>query len=547
MRKLEIKLYCLFLIFLFVTISCTKVEDGVVVPDALPYSLTTEDNVYAKGFNFSIAMTYDSLFESDHLEWLKFCVDSSLYRNYVKAKCNFFLGMPYIDDEITFNNIKYKDVKYIEFFPKKIDGNNNGSLDEVFLLEYPDSIVLQMHDHKVSSNIPYFSHSFLREDNHILNSVALWNHPVDSTQYIVLLKSNRLIWSKAKSCDTLIYLDIKTKKIRSTPIGASISGMANLYISNDTLLILFSNYPRNYHPTYLGFDDCHSYVIAYKSDGSILWADTTSNSSENTGASFLRTGLNNTTAIILSDYKTNKYKLKIIDNHTGKYLNEVVCENLIPYTFNKVDKRNEMIFFKDNKLIAYDTSLHLIRTKEFPFGFYLHWHKIGMITNYFNYKEKEPKIDLNSNGANDFLMTNIKNQLLLIDGKTFDILFATPPFSTEIHFGIVRKKNSPPNLVIVSDDYFYRFTFSKTSLFVIFNAYIKDFINYFLILLLLIIIIFSYYKIYYFSFLFKLLNSKSKTQGVIIFSSVYNKQGLSLEKRLKSINNKSIEILSLER
>lgn len=533
-----------------VLLSCTKVEDDIVVPDALPYSAKLCEKVNAKGYNFSIAITYDSLNETDHLELLKVCVDSSLYRNYVKAKCVYFLGLPGSKevDEITLNNIKYKDAKYIEIFPRQADGNNNGSLDEVLLLEYTDSIVLQMHDHKVSSNIPYYSNVFLREDNHILLPVAFWDHPIDSTQYIVLLKSNRLIWSKAKTCDTLIFFDIKNKNIVKTPVGANVFSKDEFIYSTDSILILYSFATQNNHPKYKGFDDDHCYLIAYRSDGSIIWADTTSDIKSQVNSRFLiEKKRNKFTLEAKEDIANNTQRMLIIDNNNGNILREKESELLKPFISNSINNQIEYIFYSDNKIIAFDSLLNITNSKTLLVNLQINYDKIGIISNNYSYKEKEAKVDINSNGANDFLITSTKNQLLLIDGKTFDILLATPPFKSEINYGIIRNKGSSPSIFICSNDEYSNYSIEKTEFFTIIKAYLKDIYLFFLILLLVVVIFYSFFKISYLTHLYKLLNNKNWNQGIIVFTSVLKQYRKNQEPQLKSINNKALEIYALEK
>ncbi|TAL68550.1 MAG: GHKL domain-containing protein [Bacteroidetes bacterium] len=543
-----------FIFFLLCTagwlalVSCTKIEKGTIVPESLPYLFNSfsYDSIDSK---ISLAITYDSTNKVDQLDWHRYFADSTT--RYEKLNAVTLLDISDIGvNQVSFKKSDYKGVENILLLPQKIDGNNNGTLDEMYLVEYPDSVIFQVHDHKISSNVPYFRTSFGREDGHYIVFISLWHQSVLHQNFVVLRKSNRLVWKKSKTPDTLLFVNLNTGKIAKTPIGACFMPSPET-ISYDTNIVLFSNAVQNGH-IYGGFDDYHYYLIAFRSNGTIAWADTIADIRKSEFGGFFP-NINVRKDIFVSIARkrldlAHRNINFIIDNSTGFIKKEFNQSEYYKYSFNLIIKykNNGLLLFDNENILELDSSFTINRKIEFPYNLGRYHSTLISERHVQFYMEYKLKADLNNDGKEDFLLTTDMNQIILIDGETFEILAATKSYKSDLSFGIVRGKKTN-SLVIAQGGAMEFYKVSSTPFLTRLEPH-RD-----ILYGLLIFFIFmpfgtiAIYKIAYLSKLFQLQITKSETQGIAIFSKSWMPKKKFKGYRLKKLNYRLCDILGFQK
>ncbi len=537
-----------FLIFLIAgglfLSSCTKVVEDEIIPKSAPFFLDSSPSNYLKS-KISLAITYDSSKKVDQLDWHRFITEPDKNNDIFRAYTIFMepgVGV----DQISFKTSIYKDALNISLIPVKLDLNGNGNLDEMFIIEYPDSIVFQAHDHKINSNVPFFRFTTGREDGHYLVFLTLWHNTSNNHNIVVFRKSNRLVWKYAKTSDTLIFLDCTVNKVYKLPTGAAFLSNANIIV-NDSILILESHAPRNGH-TGGGFDDFHYYLVAFRSDASIIWADTLIKREKDESATFYRNIGNGNELFVVTNNSnqksTNKYL--IIDKFTGKLLRQIKLPDLASsFSLPPIEKDNQYYFFYSNgKVLITDKRFNKFSNKQLSFSTSNNNEPLIGEKRLEILKEFEPKVDFNGDGIKDFVVTTKLNQIAILDGKNFSLIAATKPFKSEVAFGIVRTKTE--NILYVANEGFLiDYRLSPTPLMTRLEPYREIIFGALIVFLFIPFGTWSFFKFFYLNKLYRLLISRSETQGIIIFTKGWKFSKQLRDVELKSINEKACEIIGM--
>ena len=505
--------------------SCVRVDDGMVVPDSLPYSFEkiADNTIYSE--ESYLNTYYDSTSKCDHLECFYTFPDSALHQDLIKAYCLFTKGNPIFDqDQITFKYSDYKDAERILRLPIRKDFNRNGNGDESFLVFYRDSIRLQIHDHKIESNIPYYTHTFTREDGHLVFFLGYWQ-PDDNTRYLMLRKSNRLVWEKSKSVDTNFFIDPGRNIIKAQPFGVAYLPI-NIPLENydyyDEYLYCQNGISKNRHD-YNGLTDYNSYLFKMDKDLNILWLDTLYKAGSPENVLFLYKQASGDVLVGYQDYSgNNNCNIFKYDGRTGiKNITDTI--KFHPEQEQYTIYLNDSIYIIQKNLVKiYNENFKLLSEGDFPAPIVLIYSHIGLHEVLPIFKRARPKVDINHNGSLDFLLTIGRNQLAFIDGKDFEILAATQPFENALKYCVSRNQNADCNVTVIDGLRTITYGITETP----FETMIKPHLTLALIFLLAILGIpplgYSIYKIIYFRKLYSILSSGSDTQGIAIIKKVVN-------------------------
>ncbi|GEM_PF-6990344 len=533
----------LFCVFVFALASCVKVENEKIITESLPYKYTEIQHDTIAGSINKIAVFYDSLHQSDFFEVLTI-FDKPQDNNI--AYCIYCEGFPSFDqDQITFTYDKYKNVKNFIMLPVRYDYNGNKTGDEAFLLVYSDSVVLQIHDHHVSSNTPYFKHKFLLENGHKILFLGQWLVS-DTLNYLVFRKMNRLTKHRFKEPDSLIFINVRKNFVKTIAVGVPtrfVSYMSNPFLLKDTILTLQSWNPRNGHH-FGNLKDYNAYLLGIDRSFHIKWVDTLFTRNEPQTMTFNYFDSKNDLFYLQKSTWENPDSLTIfkVNKNTGEMQptgHKVLADNIVSEIFRY---QNGFISHTANEIIIYDSLFKVIKRKKLPVS-------IKNINNSIGYDKLETKlptnrlnVDINKDGFPEILVVAGDNQLVVIDGKILNILAASKPSEGFFSATIVRIQNNGYYLSVGGKDFYIKYKLEKQSFLTRLSAYFNlIFVVIFLLFILPLILIISY-RLLYLTKLFRILTVKSNFQGVAIYSSGALRQKI----HLKKYNDKYLEILQLD-
>lgn len=522
--------------------ACTKVEDDIIIPESVEYKKELIYNYLDKNCTITLGVSYDSAEKSDIADYMKVFEKQEALKKRGRAVHIQHYGSGYAPDQVTFKNSLYFDAEEFYFIPKRFDINKNGTLDIFFCITYKDSFVVQLHDHKISSNDPFQKHILSREDYHILFFLGLWQNPATKNVIGCFVKTNRLVWKKAKVPDTLIFINFTKNELNKQPTGACFYSTPD-FVCYDSVLVLLAKISKNNH-RYRDMDDYHSYLIGLNENAEMLWCDTLSDVTDQTNNSFLwflRNG-KHCTIISSKQKKTGHWEHKIIlyDIKNGYKLRQKYINNNMIMAYYIPGNSNEILLISENKIYKCDTNLNVRYLNDIP----VNWARL--VEESFSHinptiVDFESKIDLNNNGYKDYLITTFKNQILILDGKDYKIIAATNPYPSFMDAICVRDKSGTYRFMVSYGTKMEIFTFVKTHLVE------RALVNLDIILPIFIVFIFipfSYFTIkkilYYFS-LYMVIASKSNTQGIIILKKNLLNNGFDILK----LNQKACELLQI--
>ncbi len=220
------KIY-LLLILSILLISCTRIDNEFIYPDSTPLSL-----VPVPLFHFNIKSEKVQIESIPYRDSISiFMLNAfNLYDEKFKSVTLFSIGDPqYFIEQVNFLRKKYGTAQNIYLVPFIDDFNKNGSIDQVFLIDYEDSAVVQIRDqlHQMYPSSPstdindeYINYTIYKGNGFKINFFFTWIIS-DTNAYLVFNKNNRITASKTKEPDTLFFFNPYTLHLKklSLPIG----------------------------------------------------------------------------------------------------------------------------------------------------------------------------------------------------------------------------------------------------------------------------------------------------------------------------------------
>ncbi len=545
---------------------CVKIEQGEINIDSPQYTF-----VSIPLFNFRIPNTITTFytfphpkFQIDYLYQTLYYCDSS--ENILKFFSTFQLGYPRLaQDQSNFKFNEYASVNAIFQLNVLDDFNNNGFLDEVFQVEYPDSSVIQVRDHYIALNPKsrkerlsdvLFNHSihknkvltnFQKEDKHKIHFLFYWR-PNENKKYLVFNKENRIVSKKNKDLDSLLILDVTNGKITSlcsmVPYGLIENYNGEVILGKRVLLI--SGAPLNghnwdslkdynYYTAFLNYDEKSGIklenikkILDYK-NFEILSA-----TFKNDKNLFIIRGqiVNGYHQV----YYLEKYDLKNLKKLSKVKINWRASQYLFYYRNKDLFK-----FYFENEAFILNTRDNSITKEKLPVNLNLSYD-FGGISPSNNYMPKDLRfrIDVNNNGSMDLFITTKENQLICMDGRTNEILAASKKYNGTINWSVGRVQDGKVVVIVYYNDFAESFTLGKNSILTRINVYLPT-LTILILLFLIPTLLYLLYRLYLTTLFLYVFTQKNNHIGFAILRKVYFGDKIALLKS-NSIFRKNLNL-----
>lgn len=503
-------------------VSCARVEDGVLLPDSLPYSFDEIESHDIQSEYAFLNSVYDSSTGCDYLDYFRVLPDSALHNKSSKAYADYKLGSPIFDaDLITFKKSDYEEVEYFVKLPFRKDFNGNGTPDDAFIIYYSDSARLQIHDHKINSNEPYFKRKFNKEDGHLTYYKGYYQPPAGG-KYIILRKTNRLLWKKSKTPDTLFFIDPGANFVKREPIGASptiISDQYGFFESHSKYLIFKSLNHKNRHD-YNGLSDVNEYLIFFDQSLNLFRVDTIYRSGQARIPIFHLSADSDRVWIGYQNFLEPNDHIDVIRYNPRRSEDTLIKTIKHRNNYPSIFQCRDFYYLGDGKEIKiYDKNFNLLKTRSLQLSLTSKgkWNSAVQIDDILRRNTFNPTIDVNGNGVEDLLGIVGESQICFIDGKTLKPLAALNPIESNFNYAVIRTQNESFFIAVSYDNRLLKYTVKKTPLLAMIKPHLTFVAFLWLIALAIPVTAYGAYRIVYFAKLFGVLSSGSEFLGVAAF------------------------------
>lgn len=473
MRQKKILMFVILLPAIF---SCTKVENGYIVPQSAPYRLNTLNNAeFSIKFNQAkqiLSVKYDN-------QWV-FQSLLSEYDTTTKYKIFSLLifGYPwsYIE-QVNFPVRQGEPLESVFMIPLIDDFNNNHTVDQIYFVVYKDKYCLQLRDQikliypssQSIENNDLFKELVISEkgiNGFKLYFKGIWKYS-GKKAYILFQKSNRLLATSSKETDTLIFINPYNLKIKKLPflIGNFINSNGFLEYTSLSYPLLFEDEARipyltapvkNGHNFDKLFNDFNQYLITFDTSLNAIVVDTLWAYMDKSIIVAMFCNSNNFYLIKLSNIEqdANSFYLYQYSFKDSKLISTKKIE--FPYDFHfflsTVEKQTAYLFSSNELVLLNLNNLTYIK-KKLPFNIEVKYKSPQIIK-----EEVLPSfyfsnfIDLNLDGSKDLICLTAQNQLVGYDFVNQKILFASEALQYPYDFSVGYSNNKSPIFLIKSND-----------------------------------------------------------------------------------------------
>ncbi|MCX7909650.1 MAG: HAMP domain-containing histidine kinase, partial [Ignavibacteria bacterium] len=449
-------------LFGFIFLSCTKIENGFVIPSSTPYLLNPLGIKELSSPNQEINQVLTANFSDSFWVFQRLISVEPQTENYFAKSLIFYNYPSFYVEQVNFQKNENKNLKEVYFIPLFDDFNGNGSLDQIYFLCYDNFYSIQIRDQmklkypitKSPNNDDLFKEIWLSTRNEngfrVLFS-GIWKIS-EKLVYLLFQKTNRLTSISSKEQDTVFAFNPYTGKIEkkvSLPPGYffdkhSLCTDANYFslkkVFKGSTLVYVTLNVKNGHNFNNLFNDFNRYFILLDSTLNIVNYDSILVHLENARIlGCFSDGENFCIIKELLDSKSNsKFLIKKYSFENGKLTS---IENFkFPNDFAPVffmNHSNKIIFVGVNEIITLDKI-----TKNYKKTFLQNALNPGINMNsilpfHFKYsKQFDFFTDINKDGFEDILCQNKQNQLIGFDVKNNKVLFASESYKKFLDYSV---------------------------------------------------------------------------------------------------------------
>jgi len=522
---------------------CTQIENDYVTPDSAPYKFSS---IQQFSFDIPDANCYFFSFPSNHyqIDYLyQFVFFENNNHKILKAFSNYLLGYPFFDrDQSNFILDQYSNVKKIFQIPYIEDFNGNGSPDEIFQIEYEDHTVVQIRDHWVPLNDTtgridvtdiideysissensidsntIFSNTITKEDNHTIRFTGVWK-PAPNKTYLVFNKDNRIVRKKYKDLDSLIFIDPRRREVRKietqVPLGCFTTDNSNIISSQ--YLLLKSGAPKNGHNKGQ-FKDYNEYLFVLDTNFNLKYIRQLVEYGKINRVQFFSTDKNYGYLIMKnSDNAPNYSYIEKIDLATGQTIKSKEIYFLDDfYALSVLEHNDNLFFYSGSTRLIINKITFETKTEKMPVDLHIVYTHSGLHTPEITVKEISFKGDINQNGFPDVFITSKHNQLLCIDGKTNEVLAASPIYQKPFNWAIARAQHGNLLVATAEQTSSKSYLIEKTPFWTRVLTHYSEF-QIAGIFLFIPVLAYFIYRFYIISILILLLTQKSRNNGICL-------------------------------
>jgi hypothetical protein len=422
-------------------IACEKIDNDIVLPESLPMQLIPLEKRFINENHYLQSLV---VFDSSRNEDVAILLEQSkIFLQDESALAIAFLTKDIYNcfDQINFMKTHYKELQQVHLLPFYKDINNNGSKDICFFLDFEDSLAVGVFDIILPKNERWIRWlSLSRDDGNYLVFLANWENPKDNTSNIVFRKSNRLT-GKSLHVDTVYCYDLSKEVIKyKFPFGAQLLKSIKIPINDSTLF--FHTTVTGNGTSHLGFTDNREYIVCFSDKGDLIWADTVSEVDSRSYNNYYE-NIENEYFISSTVYDNKKTQISYYNALSNK---PILKKDLLKYQslIRTLDSGNHLLFQNlDNySLEKWNKDLEIVIKRVFPFLIKRESSDIlfGGLENQTDRHYNINSFDINKDGYEEFLILTSSNQLLCLNGKTLDVLFASQKHSEPFSSSFLRTK-----------------------------------------------------------------------------------------------------------